>query len=278
MGRIRTVKPELFSHEQLFDAETETGLPLRLAFIGLFTCCDREGRFKWRPRTLKTDVMPHDNVDFARVLDALLTRGFVSKYACNDNLYGFIPSWHKHQVINNRESQSEIPAPTETSLISITSTRAPRVADACPTPLVHAQGEGKGKEGKGKEEEGEQPIVQPTGRTTVDRDQVDAVFRYWQTARGHDRAKLDDKRCKAIKARIKDGYTVEDLCRAVDGIARSPHHMGQNDQRTVYDDIELICRTAANVDKFRKLVEPQAFTDPGLQRQVEILQDWMARP
>jgi hypothetical protein len=46
MGRIRTVKPELFQHGDLFDAEVESGFPLRLAFIGLFTCCDREGRFK----------------------------------------------------------------------------------------------------------------------------------------------------------------------------------------------------------------------------------------
>lgn len=53
MSRIRTVKPELFKHEELFDAEQNSKLPLRLAFIGLFTVADREGRFKWRPRTLK---------------------------------------------------------------------------------------------------------------------------------------------------------------------------------------------------------------------------------
>jgi hypothetical protein len=46
MGRIRTIKPEFFSHEALFDGERETGLPLRLAFIGLLCQCDREGRFR----------------------------------------------------------------------------------------------------------------------------------------------------------------------------------------------------------------------------------------
>lgn len=109
-------------------------------------------------------------------------------------------------------------------------------------------------------------------------DDVRSVFTYWQQQRGHDRAKLDDKRAKAIKARFRDGYTAGDLCRAVEGIAKSPHHMGQNDARTVYDDIELICRTAANVDKFAKLAGPAVQVDPGLQSQIDVLNEWMGRP
>jgi hypothetical protein len=81
MGRIRTIKPEFFTHEELFDLEEREGLPVRLAFIGLWTICDREGRFKWRPRSIKAQILPYDNVDFSRVLDALATRGFVVRYA-----------------------------------------------------------------------------------------------------------------------------------------------------------------------------------------------------
>jgi hypothetical protein len=33
--RIRTVKPEFFRHEELYELEKQTGLPLRLAFIGV---------------------------------------------------------------------------------------------------------------------------------------------------------------------------------------------------------------------------------------------------
>ena len=74
MGRIRTVKPELFTHEELFGLERETGLPMRIAFVGLFTVCDREGRFKWEPKRIKLAVLPYDDLDFSRVLDALRTR------------------------------------------------------------------------------------------------------------------------------------------------------------------------------------------------------------
>lgn len=153
MARIRTVKPALFKHEGLYDLERETNLPLRLAFIGLFTCCDREGRFAWRPRALKLDVLPYDDdTDFSRVLDALWSRGFVLKYEVDGELYGLIPTFAKHQVINNRESESEIPTPQESSFISSTSTRTPRVSDTKQTPLFPAQGE---REGKGREEERE---------------------------------------------------------------------------------------------------------------------------
>lgn len=142
MARIRTIKPEFFRHADLYEAEKETGLPLRLAFAGLWTAADREGRFKWKPRELKLDCLPHDDVDFVRVLDALTTRGWLVRYTVNGIEYGAIPTWGVHQVINNREKASEFPSPSENNTL----TRASRVADATATPLRNAQGEGKGRE------------------------------------------------------------------------------------------------------------------------------------
>jgi translation initiation factor IF-1 len=152
MARIRTIKPEFFCHEELFDLEAETGLPIRIAFAGMWTVCDREGRFKWRPRSIKAQVLPFDDVDFSRVLDALATRGFVVRYASNGTDYGHVPGFARHQVINNREADSVLPEPTETQQ----TTGLSRVDDACPTReerVPHAsKAEGKGrerKEGKG---------------------------------------------------------------------------------------------------------------------------------
>lgn len=135
--RIRTIKPEFFKHEELFDLEQETGLPLRLAFAGIWCASDREGRFKWRPRALKADILPYDNVDFSRVLDALATRGFIVKYASptrESEQIGCIPSFHRHQIVNNRELASELPCPPNNTQqhndIDACPTRAPRVPHA----------------------------------------------------------------------------------------------------------------------------------------------------
>lgn len=248
MGRIRTVKPELFTHEDLFTLESETNLPVRLAFVGLFTVCDREGRFKWEPNRIKLAVLPYDQIDFSRVLDALLTRGMVGKYEVDGRFYGFIPTFGKHQVINNRESSSDLPEPNEINTLDASSTREARVNHASSTPLVHAQGEGKGKERKGKEGEGVQPLVPPNGETGE-------VFTYWQQKLNHQGAKLDAKREKAIKGRLKDGYTVGQLCQAIDGCAIDPFSQGKNDRQAVFDDIELICRSGPKVDQFIRIAQ-----------------------
>jgi hypothetical protein len=138
--RIRTIKPEFFTHEMLYDAEEATGLPLRLAFAGLWCAADREGRFKWEARRLGVQIMPYDKIEFSRVLDALTTRGFIIKYACDGVTYGWIPSFSRHQVINNRERPSELPEPADSSVCDACSTRDPRV--------IHAgKAEGKGREG-----------------------------------------------------------------------------------------------------------------------------------
>jgi hypothetical protein len=148
--RIRTIKPEFFNHTGIFDAEIETGLPLRIAYIGLWCAADREGRFRWDPRRLKVEIMPYDDVDFSRVLDALATRGFVVKYRVMDACFGSIPSFAKHQVINNRESASKLPdyMGETAEILEISKT-----SDACPTREAredHAsKAEGKGREGKG---------------------------------------------------------------------------------------------------------------------------------
>lgn len=113
--RIRTIKPEFFQHEGIFDLEVQVGLPVRLCFVGLLTCCDREGRFKWRPRNLKTDILPYDEVDFGSVLTALETAGFIRQYVVDGEVYGCIPTFLRHQVINKREALSRIPAPSESS-------------------------------------------------------------------------------------------------------------------------------------------------------------------
>jgi len=88
-------------------------------------------------------------------------------------------------------------------------------------------------------------------------DLVGEIFCFWQVERGHPQSKLDAKRRKAIKARLKEGYEIERIKAAIRGIANSPHHMGQNDRQMVYDDIELICRSGTNVDKFADMDGPR---------------------
>ena len=140
--RILTIKAEFFMHDGLHDLENELRAPVRIAFIGLWCAADKEGRFRWEPRRLKAQILPYDDCDFSRVLDALATRGFLVKYRVKDALLGAIPSWKRHQIINNKERASQLPELTEHEQVDATATREPRVSHAC-------RKEGKGREGEG---------------------------------------------------------------------------------------------------------------------------------
>jgi hypothetical protein len=83
MARKRLIAPDLFTRGDLYDAEQKSGPPLRVAFAGLWTQSDRRGYFRWRPRELKLDILPCDNVDFADVLTNLEGAGFIARDVVN---------------------------------------------------------------------------------------------------------------------------------------------------------------------------------------------------
>lgn len=197
----------------------------------------------------------------ADILDALGARGLISDNA--------ITSWDKRQPKREREV---IPSTAMTGAERVAKHRAAKVAlqqsGDHVTPCNATKRQETPREEKSREEEKNQglnPTVEDkpsTARRRTDpADDSLIVFEYWQRVMDHPQAKLDGKRLKAIKGRLSDGYSVADLCRAVDGCKADPWSQGQNDRNTVYDDIELICRDGPKVDKFKRIAEhgpPQA--------------------
>lgn len=129
MARIRTIKPEFFTSEDIVSLT-----PLaRVFYISLWCEADREGRLSWKPRTLKMRYLPGDDCDVDTVAQELIDGELIVLYEHEGSTFAEIPSFKKHQVINNRESESSLPARV--------STRASRVK-------AEGRKEGKGKEGK----------------------------------------------------------------------------------------------------------------------------------
>jgi hypothetical protein len=96
---------------------------------------------------------------------------------------------------------------------------------------------------------------------------ADQVFREWCRVMGKTAgAKFTPERRRKVEARLKDGYTVERLCKAIRGCKASPHHQGKNDTGTVYDDLELICRDGKHVEAFEGFIDrppPAPQAQPG---------------
>lgn len=88
--------------------------------------------------------------------------------------------------------------------------------------------------------------------------QAQIVFEHWKIEFNHPRALLDIKRKKRIVARLKNGFTVEQLKSVCGGVKNSPYHMGENSTSTIYDKIDTIYRDVEQVERFIELSKKRA--------------------
>jgi hypothetical protein len=239
--RTRLIKPAFFTNEAIVSLLPET----QLLFIGLWTIADREGRLEDRPLRIKMQIFPAANYDVDAMLSELEAADFVTRYEVNGNRYLAIPNFAKHQMPHPREAASVIPEPCK-GIAEPRNSTASRV-EALSSPSFPSGS--SIPSGSSEEVQGNTPkptIVEP-GST-----RVALVFEHWKSQLGHPDAKLTPKRRAKILARIKEGYTVEQLCAAVDGCAASAFHQGQTEKSDgrVYDDLELICRSGEKVEQF----------------------------
>ncbi len=80
--------------------------------------------------------------------------------------------------------------------------------------------------------------------------EIEEIFTYWQQTCDHRIAKLIPVRKRLIAARLREGYTVDNIKEAIDGCRRSAFHQGDNPEGKIYDDLTLICRNGAKLEQF----------------------------
>lgn len=116
------------------------------------------------------------------------------------------------------------------------------------------------------QEQGEDCNVTVTLRNAIDIDknknknknkniydeQVHRVFDFYkETFNGYfKRLSLTDGRRTKIEARLKSGYTIDDICTAIKNIRKSPFHCGDNDKHMFYATLEFICRNDETLEKW----------------------------
>ena len=107
MSRARSLKPGFFRNEELADLSFE----YRILFQGLWCLADRSGRMEDRPKRIKAEVFPYDNVDADAGLNALQAAGFIVRYEAAGSRYIEVLNFGKHQNPHMKEAASTIPAP-----------------------------------------------------------------------------------------------------------------------------------------------------------------------
>jgi len=80
--------------------------------------------------------------------------------------------------------------------------------------------------------------------------QVTQVFDHWRNIMAHPNAHLDDKRKALIRKALKSGYSVSQLCQAIEGCSLTPHNIGDNERGQRYDGLHVILGDADQIDRF----------------------------
>jgi hypothetical protein len=123
MARARNIKPGFFRNADLVELSFEA----RLLFIGLWTIADREGRLEDRPKQIKMELFPADNLDCDAILNSLAEIGMISRYEHDGKRYLQVVNFKKHQNPHKDERASTIPSNGEHSASTV---QAPCEEDA----------------------------------------------------------------------------------------------------------------------------------------------------
>lgn len=216
MSRIRTIKPEFFTSS---DIVCMTPLS-RLFYASLWCEADREGRLKWDIKTLKLRYFPADDCDISSMANELLENGLIVIYEVDGKSFAEIPSFTTHQVINNREAESVIPARTGNP--------PSKKDDASFTRESGDQGEGKeGREGKGKEGASKRETL------IADDFGISDAVRAWAEKNGH--VNLDAHLANFIDSCRAKGYKYRDWDAAFrNAISKNWAKLDQKQSAAVY--------------------------------------------
>lgn len=171
MARIRTIKPDFFRHEELQDLEIENpGKYPMMVFAGLWGHCDNKGRFEWKPRMLKLDILPFLPFDMAETLEILEKSGMINRYEVDGKVYGEVTTFEKHQRLSGKEltEGEKFPQPT-------VKTREATGKQQGSVGEIPESQEGKGI---GKEEEGSTP---PNPRNRGNAIESESFGRFWSS-------------------------------------------------------------------------------------------------
>jgi len=114
MARSRNIKPAFFTNDELAEHNDPLG---RLLFIGLWTIADYKGDIEWRPKKIKSLLLPYDNCDINKLGINLDKSGFIRYYSVQDILYVNVVNFkqHQHPHINEIKKGSNIPCFDESS-------------------------------------------------------------------------------------------------------------------------------------------------------------------
>lgn len=177
MARIRSIKPEFWSSEQIVECTPIA----RLLFVGMWNFCDDGGNHPASVKTLKMEVFPGDDItqeSISNMIRELIANRLIVEYEAKDKLFWHVTGWN-HQKIDRPNYKhpaypgliSERNSDIDRGSLDDDSTSPRRTLDESSdidrgSLDDQSPPEGKGEEGKGEEENPPTPQGGESGEKT----------------------------------------------------------------------------------------------------------------
>jgi len=287
MARIRAIHPRAPQDDDV----ATMSLAARYLWAYLPCHADREGRMEERPLMLKGEVFPADSVDVAALLAEMEERRFIVRYrGANGRRLIQIRNFRAYQRPDHRERTSALQAPegwedvghnpgkgiplsdetqgkvgqnpgkaTECNVSSSIAAGQDRSGtpdpDPDPDPDLNLNIVDLPKKRECPAEAGPLTLLPEEPRESPEAEKIRKVNAHYLTHHTKAAKILNPggKEWRHIRDRLREGRTVEELCRAIDGYHADRWHI-ENRQL----GLELITRTATHVTKGLEFAERPA--------------------
>lgn len=193
MARIRTIKPEFWTSEQVADCSPNT----RLLFIGMWSFCDDNGIHPASLKRIKMEVFPSDSIsesELQAAIQQLIESRLLSEYDVEGKRFWQVTGWHNHQRIDR--PTYKFPLPTAIEKLE----RLPKIDEQSPNNQRELT-EQSTTEWKGKE-------VILSGKPNAK-----VILRYLNELSGRNYQAVKAN-LSLIESRLKEGFSLEQ-CKAV---------------------------------------------------------------
>ncbi len=238
-GRIRTIKPEWLDDEKLALSSPEA----RVLSVALILLADDHGNGRAAIPLLAGRVFPGKDLAVTEKALSELLGWFVNTYEVSGQSYYHLRNWSKHQRIRFR-GDPRVPI-EQMSFDLLTQNKNPQDLDL----------------DQDLERDQDQDLLSSSGSdvgekptTESEMDTIRRVFVFWKKIHKHNQAKLDKKRTERIRARLREGFTGEQLADAIRGSLKDDFLMGRDkNANRKYDGIETILKSAAQVERLIEL-------------------------
>lgn len=196
--RARNIKPGFFKSEGIAACSFQA----RILFVGLWCMADREGRLEDRPARIKAEIFPYDNVNVEKLLEEIADKkdcdgspSFIVRYG-RTKKYIQILNFLTHQHPHINEKESEIPD------ISTCTIQVPELSGASTVQVPEDSGVLPS----------ESLLLNPDIRNP---EIYNSVISYLNE-KAKTRYKIIETNKKLIRARLKDGYSLDDFKMVID--------------------------------------------------------------